>query len=248
MTAWTPPADPDPSEILTSAEDDTRSGQDARALAKFLWFHHNALRYCESLYGVRLSLALASWQELARVYPPAQDAFVRTRDEAEAAFAANPTSFRLFKDVAALNQRLGDGQRTADAFGRAAAADPAAARRLYHLAEPDLIAAGLYAACGPFLDPPRQLASAAASYHNLNEWEESQPKVKDGVEVPKLARRFYTHEVATLVGLLVLNRWPDEAIRARDQALTVLDDPDFRTMLDAALTGHLPPSLFGAGS
>jgi hypothetical protein len=121
---WTPPDDPDPTDILDSAESDTRDGSHAQALAKFLWFHHNALLHRPSFYGVRLSFALSSWMELASVYPPARAAFIRTRDETEAAFRSEPSSFELFHDLAALNRDLDDGPRTADLFVSTARADP----------------------------------------------------------------------------------------------------------------------------
>src|SRR3954454_11350281 len=107
--AWSPPDTPDPSGILHTAVDDTQAGAHADALAKFLWFHHNALRYKPALRAVRLSFALGYWMRLAVVYPPARAALIRTRDETEAAFRADPSSFKLFHDLAALNRNLGDG-------------------------------------------------------------------------------------------------------------------------------------------
>jgi hypothetical protein len=237
--SWTPPDAPDPHEILHSAVDDTRAGAHAHALAKFLWFHHNALWHDQAFGGVRLSFALSYWLDLAGVYPPAREAFLRARDEAEAAFAADPSSFDLFHDLAAMNRYLGDGVRTADGFGRVARQDPAAAGRLYHVAEPFLIAAGRYEECGPFLDPPNRLWLAREAYKGMNEFEERRPPREH--QPPKLARAFYVRDVATLVGLLALNRRADEAARVRAEALVVVDDAEFRAALDAAMTGHLPP-------
>jgi hypothetical protein len=236
---WTPPEAPDPSEVLDSAVADTQAGTHADALAKYLWFHHNALRYDDALAGVRLSFALGYWLELADVYPPARAAFVRTRDETEAAFQADPTRFDLFHDLAALNQDLGDGLRTADTFAGVARRDPAAAGRLYRVAEPFLVAAGRYEECGPFLDPPRRLWHARNAYKKMTEFEGAMPAGEG--HPPKLARRFYVRDVGTLVGLLALNGRHDEAGRMRGEALTVLDDEEFRAVLDAAISGHLPP-------
>lgn len=42
---WAPPDVPNPSEILQSAIVDTRGRSYEQALAKFLWFHENALHY-----------------------------------------------------------------------------------------------------------------------------------------------------------------------------------------------------------
>jgi hypothetical protein len=239
---WTPPDAPDPSEILDSATADARMGAYADALAKFVWFHHNALRYEESLSAVRLSFALCYWLKLAKAYSPARAAFLRTRDETEAAFASDPC-FDLFHDLAALNRYLGDGLRTVDVFMNIARQNHSVAERLYHVAEPFLLAAGRYAECGPFLKPSERLSLARESYRATSEFEASIPA--GDIEPPKLARTFYSQEVATLVGLLALNRRADEAARARDEALTILDDEESRSLLDAAMSGHLPASLWG---
>ena len=237
--SWTPPEAPDPSEILHSAAADIQAGAHADALAKHLWFHHNALRHEPALAGVRLSFALGDWLKLAGVYPPARAAFVRTRDETEAAFAADPSSFDLFHDLAAINQYLGDGLRTAHAFASVARRDPAAAEGLYRVAEPFLVAAGRYEECGPYLDPSHRLWFARRSYEEMSEFEAEMPEGKG--QPPRLARTFYVRDIATLVGLLALNRRPDEAGQVRGEALAVVDDEEFRAMLDAAMLGHLPP-------
>lgn len=235
---WTPPDAPDPDAILDSANTDTRDGSYADALAKFLWFHHNALRYEPALRGVRLSFALSYWLRLADAYPPARTAFLRTRDEAEAAVAADPTDFDRFRDLAAMNRSLGDHRRTADVFGRVARENRAAAESHYRVAERSLVATGRYEECGPFLDPPRRLGRARQDYEEMTAFEDGMPPGEH--QPPKLARTFYVRDVATLVGLLVLNGRAEEAGRVRDESLSVVDDEAFRSVLYAALTGHLP--------
>ena len=237
---WTPTDAPDPFEILNSAVDDTRTGSHADALAKFLWFHHNALDHDYALSSVRLSFALGYWSELGDQYPPARSAFLRTRDEAEAAFADNYKSFELFQDLAALNRQLDDGLRTADAFCAVARKDPAAAERVYHVAQPYLVACGRFEECNRFLDPAGRLELARQSYEVMGQFEEEMPAGED--QPSKLARTFYVRDMVALVGLLVLNRRADEASRVREQALGVVDDDEFRAMLDAAMSGHLPPT------
>lgn len=240
---WTPPDNPNLLEILNSAVGDTRDGYHEQALTKFLWFHHNALRHNSAFVGVRLSYALNYWMELASVYAPARDAFIRTRDETEAAFRNDPSNFDLFHDLAALNERLGDGERTADLFVSIAQDDHAAAKRLYLVAEPHLIAAGRYGACGPFLEAQTRLHLAAHSYEVMRDVEES--RLADEHPPPRFARSFYMHKAATLIGLLARNHRAEEADGIRAQALTVVDDEEFRELLGAAMTGHLPRPLSG---
>jgi hypothetical protein len=238
---WTPPETPDPFAILQSAVTDTRNGAHPDALAKFLWFHHNALRYQQALGGVRLSFALSYWLQLAAEYPPAEAAFLRTRDETEAAFDADPANFNLFHDLASMNGYIGEGLRTADMFGRVARQSHSAAESLYRVAEPFLIAAERYEECGPFLNPEQQLLSARESYQVLSSLEDRIPPGED--QPPKLARIIYMRNVSTLVALLVLNRRPEDAARVRVEALEVVSDDEFEEELDAAMTGQLPPPL-----
>ncbi len=235
---WTPPEQPNPTEILHSAVADTRTGDYEQALAKFLWFHHNALLYESGQYGVRLSFALGYWGELATVYPPAEVAFKRTRDEAEESFRGNPTNFQLFHDIAALNWRLEDEVRTAELFAAVAESNPVAAQRLYQVAEPHLISSGRYSLCGSFLQPTDRVARAAECYQSSKRFEDSRTDFP--IEIPKHAWRSFVKNVATLVALLVLNGRNDDASAAYEAGLAVIDDEEFRTILDAAMSGHLP--------
>ena len=186
--AWTPPDNPDPFDILHTAVDDTRDGLHERALAKFLWFHHNALRYDRALSAVRLSFALGYWWDLAEVYPPARDAFIRTRDETEATFRRDHWNFDLFHDIASLNRQLGEELRTADLFKYVAELDHDAAQRLYHVAERHLIAVGRFHICEPFLDPERRMAIAEEGYRMMQQHEDS---TETDVAIPKHAREHY---------------------------------------------------------
>ncbi len=239
-TVWTPPQNPDPSSILRSAVDDKRDGQYEQSLAKYLWYHKYAVQYDQGLSAVRLSFALGYWLDLATVYSPARDAFIRTRDETEQAFLKRPSEFDLFHDVASMNDRVGDGIRTADLFATVAAIDQDNAQRPYQIAEPSLIAAGRFHACAPFLEPKERIERAAQIYRISKQHEESRPDC--GYPVPKLARTHYIRNVATLVGLLVLNDRVDDARTAYSDALSIIGDDAFRTIMDAAKSGHLPES------
>ncbi|HEY2343764.1 MAG TPA: hypothetical protein VGH90_12060, partial [Chthoniobacteraceae bacterium] len=55
---WTAPKNPEPQKILAEARQDAAEGRYQDALAKYTWFHMNALRYDPKLYNVRLTFAL----------------------------------------------------------------------------------------------------------------------------------------------------------------------------------------------
>lgn len=234
--SWTPPANPDPSEILHSTVDDGRDGCYEVALAKFLWFHENALRYDGALSAVRLSFALADWWELADAYSPARDAFIRTRDNAEEAFREDHSNFDLFQEVACFNDRMGEVLRTAELFEHVARSDFEAAQRLYHAAERRLIAAGRFEACDPFLDPEHRMELAESGYRVMQQHEDSEADAS----IPRFAREHYIRDVARLIALLVLNDRPEDAKRSYEAALRVFQDDEFRQIMDAAMTGHFP--------
>lgn len=234
-STWTPPENPDPSEILNSARIDARRGRYEQALSKHIWLHDNAFKYQRSQYGVRLSFALSYWIELARVYPPAKVAFLLTRDDTENAFRENH-DFHLFHDLSSMNRDLDEENRTVELFLEAADKDQELGQRLYHLAEPYLISAGLYRECGPFLEFEHRLEMAKGGYQIELQVEERYRSVPS----QRHARIHYVNQVATLVALLVLNERETDARTACETALEVIDDDDFRAILDAAMTGQFP--------
>jgi hypothetical protein len=253
---WQPPENPEPGAIHVSVRNDLYDGLHAQAFEKILWLHHNALRYDPTYDCVRLSFALGDWVELADIYPPAQAALIRTRDQTEAAFRNEPFRFELFDELAALNGFcLGEGARTAALFVEVAAYDHELAQELYRAAEPYLIAAGRFKACGPFLDPHARMKLAADQFNDevmrayddeLSRLEEEMdremcgttPKVE--LQIPKTAHKRYVDDIATLIGLLVQNQRVVEANRVHAEALALIGESVFRWDLDAALRDRVP--------
>jgi hypothetical protein len=233
---WSPPDNPVPSQVFESARKDVSNGSYEQALDKLRWlgdrFRHGASARNRLLY----SPTLAEWKRLASNYPPAMDELIKTRDETEAAHRTAPSNLELFSDVALLNKQLGDEARTADLFRNIGDHDPKLAKRFYSSAEPSLLAAGRYTACGPFLDPAGRMKGYADFYGLLNGFEMSRP------DFPKTARSHYIQCVATLVTLLVLNRRDEEAERVCTQAVTFLNLEECCPMLKAAMQGQLPYS------
>jgi hypothetical protein len=109
---------------------------------------------------------------------------------------------------------------------------------LYHVAEPYLIAAGRYHECGPFLDPAKRVQLAADCYHLTKQHEESRPE--HDIAIPKVAGSHFTRNVATLTALLIMDNRVGDAKGVYDSALRIMSDEEFRNVMDAAMTGHLP--------
>jgi hypothetical protein len=244
---WTPPEKPNPHSILDGARVDARAGDYETALAKHVWFHENALKYDESLTGVRLSFALGYWFQLAEAYPPAMAKLIDVRDDARRRVEENHDErvvFEHFQELAAINDRLGEADATVDAFRWLDERDSPGTRRVYRLAQPSLVLAKEYALCGKYLEPEPAFERMADSYRHMREYE-GRPRA--GVKSPPFAAPNFINEVATLVALLVVNERQDEAddivLAAKKVSLETRDDAfdaDLADALEGALDGTVP--------
>jgi hypothetical protein len=235
---WAPPENPNAHEILHEASQDSRDGRYALALAKFIWFHENALRHSSSLSGVRLSFALAYWHELGQKYPQAMHALRQARDTAESRFLQHGFGYSSFRDLSALNRVLNKPERTVEAFKIADRDDSDAAIAIYHLAEPYLVMYQEYTLCGKYLEPESRLANAIELLKQQRQLELKWAESKNSP--PEISRRFFVRDVTTLVALLAKNSREEQAKSICDQALREIDDDDFNSKLKSALAGNVP--------
>lgn len=230
---WQPPAQPDPSAILTEAEEDARSGRHADALDKFVWFHHNALRYERALMGVRLSFALASWHELGQKYPPAMHELKAIRDEAHRKMVAGVGQWNDFHDLAAINDVLDDMGATATLFVWLDQHDPVLARRVYRVAELALIEQKLYQLCNKYIEMPGHL-------HDLLRSHRSNLRLGSEPEMLQYAQESLRYHASLLVALLTVNQRLSEADQVMREVLQADPDETLRLRLEEARKGHVP--------
>jgi hypothetical protein len=234
---WKPPEKPDPSKILTEAHNDTGAGRFHDALAKHLWFHHNALKYRPSLYGVRLSFALGSWAELGKKHPPALQALKDVRDETGTRIREGKGNREDFHDFSSINEVLGDEHTTAELFVWLDQNNSGLAKLSYDVAQRALIQTGQYQLCGKYID------SKASVRMILHIYRQHQRMVKDGQFGPDLedfANRSLANSAATLVALLVLNNRAEEADQVAAAVLKERSDASLKQQLDAASKGVVP--------
>ena len=152
---WSPPKNPDPQQVLSEAQDDVNAKRYEEALAKFVWFHRNALTYDRSFYGVRLSFALMYWHDLGKVHPPALEKLREFRDEAMKNFTNGKDVRESFHDFVAINRTLGEEERTRDAFVLLDTENAATAKNVYSFAESALIDGKAYELWGKYIDPKK---------------------------------------------------------------------------------------------
>jgi hypothetical protein len=234
---WTPPDKPDPSKILEEARADGDAGRFSDALAKRVWFHENALKYNQGLYGVRLSFALSDWAKLGEVYPPALEKLKNVRDQISQEAHEGRISDDAFADFIALNKTLKEESKTKDLFVWLDSTNSAAAKEVFHLAEPALIRAKEYRMCGKYLDPDASLHSAVTAFQETRQIAKD-PKF--GKKLQDFAEKSFSNSTTTLVALLVLNDRKDDAVRIAAAAAKEWDDPNFKKQLEEAKTGKVP--------
>jgi hypothetical protein len=233
---WTPPANPDPHQILNEAREDTRAGRYEEALAKHVWFHRNVLQIDPAFYGVRLSSALDSWKELASVYPAAKTKLMEIRDEAEKQVTSGANVGDSFNDFEEINRVIGDDKRTVALFKSLDNDNVQAAGEVFDIARPALIKAGEIKLCGKYVDPkdyPRQVEM----YRQLMSLAADPQFSKEHTD---FAKQRFSNDVTTLVALLVLSDRKTEAETVATDAKTVWADKAFAGALDKAMEGHVP--------
>lgn len=145
----------DPGDILRRGRAHASAGRHEDALTDYLWFHKHALEHERAYHGVRLSFALAYWNELSDVYPPAGAAMRAVRDETAAAVLdAEGNTWTLFNDVMAIDRELGRSRDTYELFLSLMLKDPEQAKRCAELALPSIVAAGNYDLAAQLLPHP----------------------------------------------------------------------------------------------
>lgn len=149
---WVIPEHPDPDAIYDEAQEDAKAHRDKLALEKYVWFHHNALNYNRSFYGVRLSYALSHWMDLAAVYPPALIKLKEVRNQAVYNVKNGINPYAFFHDLKSINEKLGERERTVNLFKWLDSNQPQVAKEVYRLAQPALIDANEYNLRGKYLD------------------------------------------------------------------------------------------------
>ena len=234
---WTPPENPDPQTILTEAQADARAKRYERALAKQIWIHENSLKHNPAFTGVRLSFALNAWHDLAKDYSPAMDQLIEARNEASNAALDGKKTFESFHTFAAINRTLGDESLTVDTFIQLETQNQDAAKLVYLIAKPALIAAKEYKICNKYLEPDRSYAQM------LQMWQINQRLAKKPLRGPALlafGKNKFTNDTTTLIALLVVNEREAEAKEIAARARKDWNNAAFHQAIDKALTGEVP--------
>ncbi len=232
----TDPASPDPITILAEATEDARRGRYEDALAKRVWYHNKVLSIRPSQSKARLSVALSQWLDLGKAYPPALAKMREIRDALEKKIRdpnAAKVRFTDFQEFAALNDTLGEQERTVQLFRWLDVTKPRDAWRVFGLA-------------GRYLNDEKALelllkyqdtgGRVALYYHSYRLLRQSAVGSKQQSRLLRLADDKLVRDVTTLVESWIERQRQDQAIQSAQQAMELLQD-------DKRLLGRLESQL-----
>lgn len=240
---WVPPENPDPEAIRDEAEADIEEGRLDLAAEKYLWYHHNALKYQPSLGGVRLSYALGDWRDLADKYRPALQDMRLVRDRAEESLRGKSGDPSAFHDFVALNDVLKEDGRTIELFKWLDQNDRHLARDVFMVAQDALVAGSEYALCEKYIVGQNSFDSVI-DYH-----ERTVSRFTERYEDEPDARIFETFDMmfarrtSFIVAILVNRDRLSEAEGIAERALHLLEDETHRVQISDALEGIPPERL-----
>lgn len=234
---WTPPANPNPMQILQQARDDTAAARYDDALSKFVWFHRHALKYQPNLEGVRVSFALSYWKALGDVYLPAREQLFAARDAAFDEVKLGSQLQAAFRDLASINRVLQQPENTAAAFSWIDSNKPASGKDVVDLARAALIQTGAYELCAKYLDAEAALNTQLKVYREII-GRSTGPK--DDPSILQRAPAAFAREAGGLVALLVKVNRQEEAQRLADRAAKEVPNAGLQETLKRALQGEFP--------
>jgi hypothetical protein len=234
---WSPKLGPGEKPDLNKIRDEIQSlmnaGDHEAALQRQLWYFNHALQFGE-VDPVRLSFGIMNWGDLGRRYPKARQAMAEIRDKDVRELSRGGGSFALFQEMEALNEQLGDEPATLDLFDSIRNQNPDLARQCYFVVEQALVEKGAYDTCASFIpDIQFRFEHTRDAYRRTGEIADRTPGVNT-TNIRREAHRSFVHTTRMLIEILVGVGRKAEAEGIQQQALAVLNVPEFQTAVSDA--------------
>jgi hypothetical protein len=240
---WIPPDDPDPEDIRDEADIDIEQGRLSLAAEKYLWYHHNALKYKPSLGGVRLSYALGDWRELADKYPPALQDIRSVRDRAEESVRRNENDFSAFLDFVALNDVLRNDGRTIELFKWLDQNKRRFARTVFAVAQDALVAGSEYELCEKYIVGRNAFDFVIEDHEDTVRRFKELYRDEPDAEIFETFDMMFARRSSFIIAILVNRERQSEAEIIAERALALLEDGTHRVQISDALEGIPPERL-----
>jgi len=220
-------------KCLDEARQHSRAGDYAKALEQFDYFFDHALDEDDgALYGVRLSFCLAYWAELAETYPPAKQRLLERKADSIDGFL-NSEDAELFHDFAAICKYLEEPDTPLDKFDELLRNDKPKADIVVQYIWDDLINAGRWNACKPYLaDPEAHYRRALAQVDNMAELYRTRPEDL-GPHFERSIRRTCVEQFGNLLKALANIDRRDESKALLSQLKQDLEERELDGVLNA---------------
>lgn len=240
ISNWMPPQNPSPQKILNEADADTQAGQYPNALAKYVWFYQNAVKYDAAERGVRVSFALSSWATLGESYPPALDKLKAVRDEAGQNVRQGKDALNAFEDFAAIDSSLKDENKTSDLFVWLDANKPELSKAVFDRTQnwllPALVIEKQYQLCGKYIDAN----SSFDQILNLYRMTIKQAATQNDTSLKDFEGQYFINRTATLIALLSITDRKTDAQQIIDRISKEPNLPEFKAEIQKAFSGEIP--------
>lgn len=223
-------------ERYRNAQKAALEGRYEEALRDHVWFHDHALEEQPSLYGVRLSYALADWADLGKVHPPALVALKAIREAKSVRLLRGDGDRALFHDVKSIDDCLLEHQATHQLFVQLAKVNPELAQQCAELAMPSLVLAKDFALARTFIKDPEW--SVRKWCRILNEDVADLPNEPLPQQPPLQEAYVHFYAERVRVVLVVLNGVGEQVLAnsTRETALAAIESLAVREAVDAALS------------
>lgn len=220
---------PDLEEARKLAED----GKYEEALQKHIWFHEESKK-SPGLGGVRLSFALSEWIELSKKYPPAKKALVDIRDKNEKALLDGTGNFNNFLDLSAINEYLGEKDKTYQLFKILHNKHPEIADLCYNVAKDILVEKKDYQICGKYITDP---IGEFENIRYMREVDLSMMRKNTAFDTPEMRQhtdKSFIKDTCNLIEILIGLGKKSEAEKIQKKALNYFDHNEIRSAITDA--------------
>jgi hypothetical protein len=230
-------SDIDPIAILQEARQQVSQGAYEPALKAYRWFHDHALEHDPSLNGIRRSFALRYWMELGTLYPPARTELESIRDSKASALESGLNDPKWFRDVSAINEILGEPEKTGSLFSIIADQDPSLARQCFPAARGSLVITKRYSLARRFIGSPEQMLSKWLGRINRNVSQACINQTSSSGLIETAELEIYVEDVQQLFAILAGVGEVQEFEHLRSVAIEGVLDPVIRDWVREKLSG-----------
>lgn len=223
-----------PNEVFERARQAREEGRFQEALQDHLWLHEQALAVSPDWNGVRLSFALRDWIYLAEQFAPARSALQAIRDRETARMLQGAASLERFREVAAINEALGEVSATHQLFLALDSIDASVAEQCAELAMTALVKCQDFQLARRFLASPEQrIAQLAERLNGAADALASQPASAAPTLLAFVLN--YAKEVRLVLAVLRGMDEADEADNMKKAALDAIRSDGLRAIMQREL-------------